>query len=542
MITLALRTHTAALVTLFTASTIMPAVLYASTVLLYVFVGRQRRSEEGRFSLGRWEVPVITGALIWLAYELIILIGPSVFRDAQYYALSALGLGVIFYLLMWLIEPGAMRSEQGRAAGPRSPPRRTRGLPRRTRCLAARREPLNVLAIDQGTSATKAVLVGPGQQVLGAYQVPVSVRAADRAGTGDLASRGQGVEADPEELLASVIEAGDAGAGCRPRPGARGGAGQPGRDGAGLGPADRAAAHPGDRLAGPALGRDMRAPGPAASAGFAQITGLPLDPYFAAPKMTWLRENLSTSGVVTTTDTWLLARLGGGYVTDAATASRTMLLDLDAADWSAEACAIFGVDPAGLPAVADCAGVTGETAAFGKPLPIAGLAVDQQAALLAEHCLTAGQAKCTYGTGAFLLVTTGAAAVRSAAGLSASVAWRLAGTPTYCLDGQVYTAGAAVSWLRETGLIASAADLDAVGGTVPDSGGAVFLPALAGLGAPHWRARCPRRFPAARPAHHQGAPGPRGGRRAGCLGSAAGLARWPATWAPRSLCCGPMAG
>ena len=146
----------------------------------------------------------------------------------------------------------------------------------------------------------------------------------------------------------------------------------------------------------------------AGSAGrLAEITGLQLDPYFAAPKMTWLRENLSAGGVVTTTDTWLLARLGGGYVTDAATASRTLLLDLDSAAWSAEACEIFGLDPGELPEVTDCAGVTGETTAFGAALPVAGLAVDQQAALLAERCFAAGQAKCTYGTGAFLLATTG---------------------------------------------------------------------------------------------------------------------------------------
>jgi glycerol kinase len=203
--------------------------------------------------------------------------------------------------------------------------------------------------------------------------------------------------------------------------------------------------------------------------------------------MTWLRENLTAGGVVTTTDTWLLARLGGGYVTDAATASRTLLLDLDAADWSAEACGIFGVDPGALPEVADCAAVTGETSAFGKAVPVAGLAVDQQAALLAERCFAAGQAKCTYGTGAFLLATTGTTAVRSASGLSASVAWRLAGTPTYCLDGQVYTAGAAVRWLVETGLLRDAGELDEAGGSVPDSGGVTFLPSLAGLGAPHWR-------------------------------------------------------
>jgi len=112
-ITLTLRTHAAALVTLFTASTIMPAVLYASTVLLYVFAGRRRSGQSGHFSLGRWELPVIAGALVWLAYELIVLIGPSVFRDAQYYALGALGAGVIFYLALWLLEPAAMRAELG---------------------------------------------------------------------------------------------------------------------------------------------------------------------------------------------------------------------------------------------------------------------------------------------------------------------------------------------------------------------------------------------------------------------------------------------
>jgi amino acid transporter len=112
-ITLVLRTHFSALTTLFTASTIMPAILYTSTVLLYVFVGRRRRGEAGYFSLGRWEIPVIAGALVWLAYELIILIGPSTFRDAQYYVLGALGVGLLFYIGQWLLEPAAMRTETG---------------------------------------------------------------------------------------------------------------------------------------------------------------------------------------------------------------------------------------------------------------------------------------------------------------------------------------------------------------------------------------------------------------------------------------------
>jgi amino acid transporter len=112
-ITLALINHTSALITLFTASTIMPALLYASTVLLYVFTGRRRSGQAGFFSLGRWEIPVIVGALIWLTYELIILIAPSEFRDAQYYVLGALGVGLVFYIGQWLLEPSAMRTETG---------------------------------------------------------------------------------------------------------------------------------------------------------------------------------------------------------------------------------------------------------------------------------------------------------------------------------------------------------------------------------------------------------------------------------------------
>ena len=334
---------------------------------------------------------------------------------------------------------------------------------------------MNILAIDQGTSATKAILVGPGQQVLGTGEAPLRVRAASGS-----------VEVDPEELHESVLAAGRAALAAARAPADAVALANQGETvlaweratGRPLTPAiswqDRRSADVCARLA-PHAER------------LAQISGLRLDPYFAAPKMTWLRENFAGDGAVTTTDTWLLARLGAEYVTDAATASRTMLLDLDAADWSAEACEVFGLDPQALPAVVDCAGLFGETSAFGRALPVAGLAVDQQAALLAERCFAAGQAKCTYGTGAFLLAATGDRAVRSSAGLSASVAWRLPGSTAYCLDGQVYTAGASISWLADVGILSSPQELDAVGGSVPDGGGAQFVPALAGLGAPHWR-------------------------------------------------------
>ena len=265
---------------------------------------------------------------------------------------------------------------------------------------------MNILAIDQGTSATKALLIGPDNEVLGQAEVPVRTTAVDR----------DGVEADPEELWSSVVSAG-----AQALAAARA-------------PADAVAlANQGetvlawDKASGKPLSRAIvwqdrrsaavceRLSGQADD--LARITGLRLDPYFAAPKMTWLRENVTADGVVTTTDTWLLRRLGAAYVTDAATASRTMLLDLDATQWSEAACAAFGVDLGTLPRVADCAGVVGETTVFGgRPLPVAGIAVDQQAALYAHGCVNPGDAKCTYGTGAFLLVTTGANAARSGAG------------------------------------------------------------------------------------------------------------------------------
>jgi glycerol kinase len=338
--------------------------------------------------------------------------------------------------------------------------------------------PVNVLAIDQGTSATKALLLCPERGLLGQGSAPVHPRPTVDGG----------IEQEPLELLDSVLLAGRQALAAAGEPaGAIGlanqgetvlawdlGTGEP------LSPAiswqDRRAAAVCDRLADSGEAEKLTA-----------LTGLPVDPYFAAPKMAWLREQGCTDGVVTTTDSWLLHRLTGAFVTDAATASRTLLLDLDGADWSDPACTAFGLDRAALPDVVDCAGPIGETAAFGAAAPVTGLAVDQQAALFAQACFAPGDAKCTYGTGAFLLATTGPRAVRSTAGLSASVAWRLAGSTTYCLDGQAYTAGAAVGWLGEIGLIGSAADLDRLGGAVPDTGGAVFVPGLAGLGAPHWR-------------------------------------------------------
>ena len=346
---------------------------------------------------------------------------------------------------------------------------------------------MRVLAIDQGTSSTKALVVDDDGSVAAQHEVAVHPVALDATADGH-----GGVEQDPEELWSSVVAAGsaaldDAGGSVDAVALANQGETVLAWDratGTPLAPAlvwqDRRAAPICERLAAEGWGDRLAA-----------LTGLELDPYFVAPKMAWLREHVTRAGVVTTTDTWLLHRLCGAYVTDAATASRSLLLDLDRVEWSSEAAEAFGVDVGALPEIVACDAGIGETTVFGGRLPVIGLAVDQQAALFAEGCLTAGEAKCTYGTGAFLLATIGPNARRSTSGLVACVAWSLASpTPastTYCLDGQVYTVGAAVSWLVDLGVIAEPADLDRLGADARSAGGAHFVPGLAGLAAPFWK-------------------------------------------------------
>jgi glycerol kinase len=219
----------------------------------------------------------------------------------------------------------------------------------------------------------------------------------------------------------------------------------------------------------------------------AEHTGLELDPYFVAPKVVWLRERVGDELTITTTDTWMLHRLCGAFTTDVATAGRSLLLDLDTGSWSDRACEIFGIDPAGLPNVVGNAEPLGETSLFGGSVPVTGTCVDQQAALYAEHCRSAGEAKCTYGTGAFMLACTGDKPTRSSNGLVGCPAWRIDDQLTYCLDGQVYTVGAVVTWLIAMGVMSEPADLDRLGATVDDTGGVTFVPALAGLAAPYWK-------------------------------------------------------
>ena len=220
------------------------------------------------------------------------------------------------------------------------------------------------------------------------------------------------------------------------------------------------------------------------AADVAHRTGLVLDPYFSAPKMAWLRANLTRDGVVTTTDTWLVHRLCDAFVTDASTASRSLLIDLDTASWDNGLLDLFGLGGEALPDIVGCDEIIGNTDVFGPTLPVAGLIVDQQAALLAESCLGPGSAKCTYGTGAFLLAQLGGEPVRSSSGLTTSVAWRLRGATSYCVDGQVYTAASAVRWAVDLGLVPAADQIDSA--AADSSDGVMCVPALAGLAAPWW--------------------------------------------------------
>jgi glycerol kinase len=230
-------------------------------------------------------------------------------------------------------------------------------------------------------------------------------------------------------------------------------------------------------------------------------TGLVLDPYFSATKLRWLLDHVAGAGekaragalAFGTIDSFLVWRLTGGaaHVTDVSNASRTLLMDLRTRAWDKELLDLFGVPRTVLPEIRPSSEVYGTTKGvrvLPDGIPVAGIAGDQQAALFGQACFAPGEAKCTYGTGAFLLQNTGPEPVLSSRGLLTTVAWSVGGEVTYALEGSSFIAGAAVQWLRDgLGLIEKAADVEALAKKVKDSGDVVFVPALAGLGAPHWR-------------------------------------------------------
>jgi glycerol kinase len=230
-------------------------------------------------------------------------------------------------------------------------------------------------------------------------------------------------------------------------------------------------------------------------------TGLVIDAYFSGTKLAWLLDHVegararAQAGELAfgTIDTWLVSKLsqGAAHVTDPSNASRTMLYNIHERGWDDELLALLDVPAAVLPRVASSAEVFATTRGVpGLPdgIPIAGMAGDQQSALAGQLCITPGMAKCTYGTGAFLLMHTGSEAPTSDHGLLTTVAWQVGDRYEYALEGSVFIAGAAVQWLRDgLSIIEAAPEIEALAASVPDAGGVVFVPALAGLGAPHWR-------------------------------------------------------
>jgi len=228
-------------------------------------------------------------------------------------------------------------------------------------------------------------------------------------------------------------------------------------------------------------------------------TGLVIDAYFSASKLRWLLDNVpgarerAARGDLAfgTVDSWLLWQLTGGrlHLTDVSNASRTMLFNLETGDWDPELLRLLNIPREVLPEVRSSSEIYGETAPdiLGAPIPVGGIAGDQQAALFGQNCFERGQAKNTYGTGCFMLMNIGEEPMPSRHELITTAAWKQNGRTEYAIEGSVFIAGAVVQWLRDgLGIIKSSADVEALAASVPDSGGVYFVPAFAGLGAPHW--------------------------------------------------------
>ncbi len=316
-----------------------------------------------------------------------------------------------------------------------------------------------IVAIDQGTSGTKALVIGDSGEVL-----------SRGYGALDLEHGAPGVsECTADNLWQSIVIAvKQALAGSTEKISAVGLANQ----GESILAWDKSN---GDALSKVIIWQDSRSASlcderRAHSELVLSKSGLALDPYFVAPKMVWLRERVKT-GVITTTDTWIIARLTGKFVTDVSTASRTLLFDLHTRSWSTELADIWGLSIGDFPELINNDAIIGEICHPDleqlRGVILAGAMVDQPAALLAENCFEVGQAKCTYGTGAFLLTNIGASPKISKHGLATSLAWNIRGQSAYYLDGQVFTAATAVQWLIDNDLLVSAEAID----SLPDARG-----------------------------------------------------------------------
>jgi len=351
-----------------------------------------------------------------------------------------------------------------------------------------------ILAIDQGTTSTRSILFDHEARPVGSAQRELTSLYPEPAW----------VEQDPEELWQSVL------ATARE---ALANAGAKGGDVAAIGITnqrettllwDRATGAP---LYNAIIWQDRRTAGECArlkqeghEPWVQARTGVLLDPYFSATKLAWLLHHVpgararAEAGKLAfgTVDSFLLWRLTGGRVhaTDATNASRTLLYDIHAGRWCPRLMRLFEIPEELLPDVRDSSadyGVTTE-ALFGAPIRIGGVAGDQQAALVGQGCFASGMAKATYGTGCFMLLNTGQRAIASSNRLLTTIAYRLAGQTSYAVEGSIFTAGAAVNWLRDgLCMITEAAETEALAASVDDNGGVYLVPAFTGLGAPHWR-------------------------------------------------------
>ena len=349
-----------------------------------------------------------------------------------------------------------------------------------------------ILALDQGTTGSTALVVHQDGTVLGRGYREIHQH-YPRPGW---------VEHDPEELFSSLIAAGREAIGAaRVAP----------RDLTGIGldvqretvvlwerttlrPVANAIVWQDRRTADRC--RELRAEG--RTEWLTERTGLVPDPYFSATKLEWmlkdpeLRRRAERGELAAgTVESWIVTRLTSGraHVTDHTNASRTLLYDLERRTWDPELLSLFSIPQGLLPNIVRSSGVVGQAdpAVFGAPLPIAGLVGDQQAALFGQGCITAGSAKTTYGTGAFLLQFAGDVRPRSRHGLLTTAACAADGGPAYALEGSVFIAGAAMQWLRDgLGIITRASESEALARSVEDTGGVTFVPAFVGLGSPHW--------------------------------------------------------
>ena len=352
----------------------------------------------------------------------------------------------------------------------------------------------SILALDQGTTGSTALVIAADGRVLSR---------AYREFTQHFPAPGM-VEHDAEEIWRVTLEV------------AREALDESGETPAGIGITNqRETVVAWDRASGAPLHRalvwqdrrttqrcrDLRAE--LGDAYIADRTGLVWDPYFSATKIEWLLEHVpdlraraeAGEAVFGTIDAWLVHRLtsGAAFVTDHTNACRTLLYNLERRAWDPELLDLFGVPQASLPEIRPSSGIVGaaDPAHLGAEIPIAGIAGDQQAALFGQGCWQPGQAKCTYGTGAFLLMSVGAKLPRpgEGTGVLATVGCDEAGQPNYALEGSIFVAGAAVQWLRDgLGIIGSAAETEALAAGIDDTGGVYFVPAFVGLGAPHWEA------------------------------------------------------